>query len=194
MRGGYIAAIVVFGLTLVGTFAAGCGLAVLGAVEGIGDTDKYGRVSVPGSESLELPEGDVSVYFEAGSLQGALKGRRENVLLSIVAPDGEPVDLQGRGSVDEQVSEDGVERVNFDRVAIPETGVYKVTATKMGPVGGGSALTFGKALTSGVVDRARDALWGLLGFALAGLIALATFLTGQRGRDETVTMPSQGKM
>ena len=189
MAKGYIAAIIIAGLTLVGMFIAGCGLAVLGAVEGIGDTDLYGRVGVPGKADLELPEGDVSVYFESGSLQGALKGKRENVLLSIVSESGEPVDLRGRGSVDEEVSEGDVERVNFDRVEIPEAGTYSVTTTKRGPVGGDSALTFGKPLTTGVVDRAEDALWGLLGFALAGAIALITLATSARNRDETVTMP-----
>lgn len=52
MKKGYIAAIVVFGLTLVGTFAAGCGLAIWGAVEGIGETDAYGRIDVPGKGDL----------------------------------------------------------------------------------------------------------------------------------------------
>jgi hypothetical protein len=99
------------------------------------------------------------------------------------------VDLRGRGSVDEQVSEGAVERVNFDRVEIPEAGTYTVTTTKRGPVGGDSALTFGKPLTTGVVDRARGALWGLLGFVLAAAIALVTLATSSRSRDETVTMP-----
>lgn len=189
MKGGYIAAMVISGLTLVGMLAAGCGLAILGAVEGIGETDAYGRVGIPEKATLELPEGEVSVYFEAGSLQGALKGKRENVALSIVSAEGDPVDLRGRGSVDEQVSEGDVERVNFDRVEIPEAGEYVVTTTKKGPVGGDSALTFGKALTTGVVDRARDALWGLLGFVLAAAIALITFATTTRTRDETVTLP-----
>ncbi len=189
MAKGYIAAIVVLGLTLVGTFAAGCGLAIWGAVEGIGETDAYGRVSVPGEGTVELPEGDVSVYFEGGSGSNALRSRRENVGLTLVSGSGEPLDLRGRGSVDEEVSEGDVTRVNFDRIDIPEAGDYSVAATAEGPVGRGAALTFGKALTAGVVDRARNALWGLLGFALAAAIALITLATSTRTRDETVTMP-----
>ena len=188
MAKGYIAAIVVAGLTLVGTFAAGCGLAVLGAVEGVGDTDLYGRVGVPETADLDLPEGEVSVYFESGSARSAQQ-RRENVLLSIVSDSGEPVDLRGRGSIDEEVSEGAVERVNFDRVDIPEAGTYTVTTTQQGPVGGDSALTFGKSLTTGVLSRADDALWGLLGFVLAAGIALITLATSTRNRDEKVTMP-----
>ena len=192
MAKGYIAAIVVFGLTLVGTFAAGCGLAIWGAVEGIGETDAYGRVDVPGKASLVLPEGDVSVYFEqGGSGSAALQSRRESVFLEIVSAAGDPLDLRGRGSVDEEVSEGDVTRVNFDRIDIPEAGVYSVTATAEGPVGRGAALTFGKALTAGVVDRARNALRGLLGFALAAAIALITLATSARSRDETVALPPQ---
>ena len=122
MRGGYIAALVIAGLTLVGMFAAGCGLAVWGAVEGIGDTDAYGRVGVPGKANLDLPEGDVSVYFESEVAQERPEVSREDVGLSIVSGSGEPVDLRGRGGVDEEVSEGDVTRVNFDRVEIPEAG------------------------------------------------------------------------
>ena len=189
MRGGYIAALVIAGLTLVGMFAAGCGLAVWGAVEGIGDTDAYGRVGVPGKANLELPEGGVSVYFESGSLKSALKSSREDVGLSIVSDSGEPIDLRGRGSVDEEVSEGDVTRVNFDRVEIPEAGTYSIRATAEEKLSRDAALTFGKALTDGVVDRARDALWGLLGFVLAGAIALITLATTTRTRDESVTLP-----
>ena len=152
MKGGYIAALVIAGLTLVGMFAAGCGLAIWGAVEGIGETDAYGRVAVPGKASLELPEGDVSVYFESGSLKSALKSSREDVGLSIVSDSGEPIDLRGRGSVDEEVSEGDVTRVNFDRVEIPEAGTYSVRATAEEKLSRDAALTFGKALTDGVVD------------------------------------------
>lgn len=192
MKGGYIAALVVAGLTLVGMFAAGCGLAIWGAVEGIGDTDKYGRVQVPGKATLDLPEGEVSVFFETATVQGAFESRREAVGLSIVSESGEPVDLRGRGNVDEEVTEGDVTRVNFDRVDIPKAGDYLVTATVEGrKVEKGSALTFGKALTEGVVDRARDALWGLLGFVLAGAIALITLATTTRTRDESVSLPPQ---
>jgi hypothetical protein len=191
MKGGYIAALVVAGLTLVGMFAAGCGLAVWGAVEGISDTDKYGRVQVPGKATLELPEGEVNVFFETATVVGAFNSRRESVGLSIVSESGEPVDLRGRGSVDEEVTEGDVTRVNFDRVDIPAAGDYLVTTTVEGKkkVEKGSALTFGKALTDGVVDRAKDALWGLLGFVLAAAIALVTLATTTRTRDESVTLP-----
>ncbi len=62
-------------------------LAIWGAVEGIGETDAYGRVDVPGKASLVLPEGDASVYFEqGGSGSAALKSRRESVSLEIGRP------------------------------------------------------------------------------------------------------------
>ena len=193
MRGGYIAALVIAGLTLVGMFAAGCGLAVWGAVEGIGDTDTYGRVQVPGRGDPGAARGRGQRLLRDGDGPRRIRvAAARPSALSIVSSSGEPVDLRGRGSVDEEVTEGDVTRVNFDRVDIPEAGEYSVTTTVEGKrkVEKGSALTFGKALTDGVVDRARDALWGLLGFVLAAAIALITLADHDRGpATRRVTLP-----
>jgi hypothetical protein len=67
----YVIAIIVAVITGV----AVVGLGIAAAVTGLGDSDKHGRVEIPGRGTVELPEGDVFVYWRGASREGWHPGR-----------------------------------------------------------------------------------------------------------------------
>lgn len=164
-------------------------------MDGVGDTDAYGEVEVPGKAQVPLPEGEVAVYFgQSGVPDKRVRRNAGFASLKVLDEAGGELRFKGQGTVDETVNDGGLTRVNYEQVVVPRDGDYTAIATLNGPGAGaaeGATLSFGRSLTDSVVGRAKDALWGLLGFVLAAMIALGTFLTGQRSRDETVTMPPQ---
>ncbi|CAN5483324.1 hypothetical protein BH20ACT15_BH20ACT15_03340 [soil metagenome] len=191
MAKGYVAALVILGLTVVGTFAAAFVLLFVNLIAGVDDTDAYGRVGLPGTGAVELPDGEVSVFYEERGEK--VRRPRGNIAYEVRPQGGGPVlASKGPGSVDEEASENGFSRVSFDRIDVPSGGTYLVEA---GPVRGdrpSPALTFGEPLTAGILDGVKNAVWGLLGFVLAAAIALITLATTTRSRDETVILPPQG--
>lgn len=190
MSPGYIVSLVLAGLSLAGTFVAAFVLFFIGLFSGIEDTDDYGRVQLPGDATLELPSGEVSVFYEERSNSASLP---EGISYAVrPAAGGPPLATEGRGTFDERATEGGVTRIRYGRVEVPRSGRYLVAAKASGEVGTDAALTFGESLTSDAIDHVAKALWGLLGLALAALIALGTLLLRSlRHQDERVELPPE---
>ena len=91
-----------------GALVAAAALLALGVYVALGflggDTDRYGRVPVPGAESLELEAGDVDLFYAEDVSLGeneslAIPGDLE---VRIAAPGGSPLEIRPRGG--QQVS------------------------------------------------------------------------------------------
>jgi hypothetical protein len=191
---GYIVSLVIAGLSIVGTFVAFFVLLIVEAVGGLGESDKYGRVPVPGEATIELPRGEASIFYE----EAVSLGEDE----SLVAPrgldysvrsagGGPPLAKKGEGGFDEEVSDSGTTRSSYAEIDVPRAGPYLVqTSLRGGRAGPMPALTFGEPLSGRIFDKLGYALLGLLGLALAALIAIVTFTRNRMVRaDERVTMP-----
>jgi hypothetical protein len=190
---GYIASLILAGLTLVGMFVAFFVLLFVGAIGGLGESAKYGRVALPGSGTVELPAGEVSVFYE----EHVSLGDNEDLnappgFRYMIAPagGGPPLSEDEGGFLDEEVSSSGTTRVRYGKVDVPAEGSYVVEGSFRGAAGPEPAITFGDPITEHIFDRVKHVLYGLIGFALAILIALITFVRNRLvHEDERVTMP-----
>lgn len=194
MSPGYIVSLVIAGLSIVGTFVAFFVLLIVGAVGGLGESDKYGRVPIPGKATIELPQGEASVFYEeAVSIDENESLNAPRGLAYSVSPaaGGPPLAKKGKGSFDEEVSDGGTTRSSYAEIDVPQAGPYLVqTSLRGGRAGPMPALTFGEPLSARIFDKLGYALLGLLGLALAALIAIVTFIRNRLVHaDERVTMP-----
>jgi hypothetical protein len=187
---GYVVSIVIAGLSLVGTFVAAFVLVMVGLIGGASDTDRYGRVPIPGRGTLELPAGTVSVFYE---VPGNSKVSAPPGLGYSVTPSGGGPPLETRpGGGGERVTEGGTTRVGYSKVEVEAAGSYAVASSLQGGASPGAALAFGDSLGGEILDQLKKALWGLAGLALAAVVALATLARRSLiGRDEQVTLPPE---
>jgi hypothetical protein len=103
---------------------------------------------------------------------------------------GAPLAQDTGGFFDEEVSSTGTTRVRYGKVDVPADGDYVVDGSFRGAAGPEPAITFGEPITDHIFDRVKYVVYGLIGFALAILIALITFVRNRRvHEDERVTMP-----
>jgi hypothetical protein len=133
-----------------------------------GDHEKYGRVDIPGRGTVDLPAGEVVVFYEDGSSPADGFFPEPDVRWSIRPADGgKPLELDGDGGRESNIRE-SKSWTDIEGLDIAEAGDYEV---QVGPVAGGPdpALTFG---TSGVTISALLAI--IIGAGLGTtLIALA---------------------
>ena len=158
------AAVVVLGL---GLFV---GLAFLG-----GDTDRDGRVPVPGSAVLELEPGEVDLFYaediDLGDT-GSLSPPRD--LAVRVAPvGGAPLEIRLRSG--QEVSGDGGTATLIGSIDVVESGPYEVT-TQSADAASRSVpeVTLGVSPFDLIGDRLGDVLDVI--FGPVGLIALVVLL------------------
>jgi hypothetical protein len=159
--------------------AAGGGVAfvlfLLTAFAGADAADEYGRIELPGRGSVELPEGDVALYYE------------ERVTLSenesLDVPDGIVVTarrektIRSERTVPNSISLDGRALREFGKLAIPQAGTYRVRARADQQGSNTPAVTFGEGQLKGLARAGKRA--GLIvGGAL--LLALVALLVGRR--------------
>lgn len=129
--------------------------------------DAYGEVSIPGSGSIELPEGEVTISFHTIVIGGSGSGLPVPELsINIVPPDGvdDPVLTEDFGT-STFVNNDA--RVRVWTARIPEDGTYEITTD--GNVGAflNPSLAFGHGSEYGWVTWLFVALFG---FAIVDLI------------------------
>jgi hypothetical protein len=161
--------------TIIGGVAA-FALIFVFAIGGADDADKYGRVSLPGKGVVELPEGDVALYYE------------ERVTLdendSLDIPDGlrvtarREVTVKSKKTIQNAVNLDGRSLREFAKLEIPQAGRYRVSARSRSQGSNRPAVTFGEGQLGGLASGAMYA-GGALGAGL--LIALVALLLGRRG-------------
>jgi hypothetical protein len=191
MRGGYVAALILGVVSFIAMVAAGIVLLIVGAASGLGDSDKYGRVPVPGAAVLELPAGEASVYYEehTNSRVRVPHGFEFSVL---PVGGGPAVPVRDAGIFNERVTSGGTTRERYARIDVTAAGRYAVQVGVSGSAGREPAITLGESFTSKAFGRVKWAGLGLIGIALAALLAIGTFLWRRLSpEDERVTMPPQ---
>lgn len=150
-----------------------------------GDHDKYGRIDVPGSGSVTLPEGAVEIHYAVRLATngggGALTVPRLGFTLT--APDGarDPVVTEDIGGT---VTVNSAAHVRVWKLQVKDAGDYQVTTE--GDVGGFIApqLTFGQA--SGVP------LWPVPVFVVGFVVALALLLVASAASRHARTVGTLG--
>lgn len=141
-------------------------LFLLGAIGGTSDADRYGRVPLPGKRMLDLPAGEVALYYE------------ERVTLhnddSLDVPDGLVVvakrelrKVRSEHSTPNSINLDGRSLREFGKLDLPAAGRYQVRARSKRTGFNSPAVTLGKgqlenvkraAIRAGIAEGA-----GLLG-------------------------------
>jgi hypothetical protein len=155
----------------VGAFA----LIFVFAATGADEADEYGRISLPGKGAVDLPAGDVALYYEERV------DLSENESLDI--PDGltvtarREVTIRSKKVLQNEVVLDNRALREFGKLEIPQAGRYRVSARSRSPGFNRPAVTFGKGQLEGL---GRGAIYsgGALGLGL--LVALAALLMGRR--------------
>jgi hypothetical protein len=167
-------------LAMSGTAAAFV-LFLTGAIGGTDEADQYGRVPLPGKRMLDLPAGDVALYYE------------ERVTLddddSLDVPDGLVVvakrelrKVRSEHTTPNAINLDGRSLREFGKLEIPATGRYKVKTRSKQRGGYRPAVTLGKGQIQNVLRAAKRA-----GVAeAAGLVlALIVLLLWRRPEGDT---------
>lgn len=149
-----------------------------------GDTAQFGKVPIPGKATVELPEGDVDIYYAEGvdPDAGVPLLTPEDLEYTILDGEGVSVPVESRGD-EEQSTGDGLARL-IGSTQVPEDGTYTVetestdTQQRIEP-----GLTFGQGPIAAVKDRfdgAVDALKGPLGILLLLVLVILIFIPRYR--------------
>lgn len=164
------------GLVLIGLLVLGAYL-LLAAFEG--DSAQFGSVPIPGEKQVELPKGDVDIYYfeKANPDAGVTLIVPDDLIVSVVGADGSSVQVDSRGEEAKSTGQGMAELIGA--MDVPEEGVYSVTtqSTQTGqrieP-----AVTFGQGPFAAIkhrLDGVLDALQGPIGIALV-VVLLVLFL------------------
>jgi hypothetical protein len=137
--------------------AGGIALGIIGCVQGVGDADKYGRVTLPGEDVVDLPEGEIALYYE------------ERVTLSdndsLDAPDGirvvavrenERIKSKKRG-LSNAISLDGRALDEWGKIEIPRAGKWRIVTRSRESGSNQPAVTLGRGQTDNLVDAGTTA-------------------------------------
>jgi hypothetical protein len=171
--------------------ALGVGLVVYAVATGGGESAKYGLVPIPGKEAVELPEGDVYVFYEEQTRTSEDESLPipEGLEYSVTpAEGGEPLALEPEGFQSEEVSVGDGTRATINRLDVPAAGRYVVRARIEGGSGPEPALTFGRTLLQRILGEGMPFLIGIGGvLALAGAIWLLSRMVRRRQASERLT-------
>jgi len=140
-----------------------------------GDSAEFGQVGVPGSGRVELPEGDIDVYYAEGADPdaGVTLITPADLEVVVTGPDGRNVPVTSRGA-DAKATDDGVTRL-IGSLQAPVDGFYTVkaestdAAQRITP-----AVTFGQGPFASVRTRFEDVVDVLRG--PVGIVVLAILL------------------
>ena len=144
--------------------------------------DAYGEVSIPGSASLSLPAGDVTVSFHTVLIGGSGSSLPVPPLqYRIVAPDGvaEPQLVEDYGSTT-TVNNDA--RVRIGHLHVPVGGVYEISTDGNVTAYLSPRLAFGHGSNYGYLTIVFAVIFGV---ALVGLIAVRIWAARVRRRAAT---------
>ena len=139
-----------------------------------GDHDKYGRIDVPGSGTVSLPEGEVEVHYAVRLATNGSGGALTvpDLQFSMEAPEGarDPVVTEAIGGT---VVVNTAAHVRVWKLRVMDAGDYAVTTE--GDVGGFIApqLTFG--------ERSPVPAWPAAVFALVFVVALGLVVVAALG-------------
>jgi hypothetical protein len=163
-------------IAIVGTVVA-TAIFVVQMVQSASEADKYGRIDLPGRGDIELPEGDVALYYEEHVTLSENDSLDIPSGLRVVARRENDV-VRSEKTVQNAVNTDGRALREFAKLEIPRAGRYRVSARSSSPGGNDPGVTFGKGQLEGLGKTAIVA-GGIEGGAL--LLALIVLLLGRRG-------------
>ena len=154
------------------------GYLLLAAING--DTAKFGSVPVPGKQQVELPKGDIDIYYSEGvdPDEGIPLIVPDDLTYVITDADGIAVEVQSRGA-EAKSTGDGLTRL-IGYLKAPEEGSYTVTTEssqtlqRINP-----SVTFGQGPLASVGQRLKDSfetLRGPLGIALLVVLVVLFLL------------------
>jgi hypothetical protein len=170
-------ALILIGLALL------LGYLLLAAFEG--DSAQFGSVAVPGEGRVELPEGDVDVYYAEGADPdaGVELIAPPDLEVRVTGPSGQDVPLSSRGAEPESTDE-GMARL-IGAVRAPEDGFYDVRVESSQAMQRISPeVTFGQGPFAAVEHRFNgvvDVLRGPVGIVLLVVLAVLYMLPRVRG-------------
>jgi hypothetical protein len=151
------------------------------------DSDKYGRVAVPGQAVLALDEGRVDVFYSEDTILGADSTLHEPEMDITIASShgGDALDLEGSSSV---INIDGLgagAATSLGRIEVETAGQYRVGATGEDALNRDTPeVTLGVNPAGALGDRGLDLLfspWSLAYVALVLLIPHALRRLPSRG-------------
>ena len=153
-----------------------------------GDSDKYGRMAVPGSGTVTLPEGEVEIHFAVRLATNGSGGALTvpSLQFSMEAPEGarDPVVTEDIGGT---VIVNTAAHVRVWKLQVTDAGDYSVTTD--GRVGGyiDPQLTFGR--------ESWMPAWPAVVFAVVFVVALGLLLVVGRGSEpgRRCVVPTQGR-
>ena len=159
---------------------------VLTLVLGVGDNDRWGKVTVPGEGHVTLEEGPVVIHYQARANLGegdSLEAPADLVVRVTRIEGGEPLELED-GSDISSYSLGSIDGTSVWRTEVGADGQYGVVTS----VGAGApypekAVTFGPDAELGEV-LLRGAGLIVIGLALGGLL----WLLGRRYRTPPATL------
>ena len=153
------------------------GYLLLAAFEG--DSAQFGSVPVPGKQQVELPKGDVDIYYseKIDPDAGVPLITPDDLQYWVTGAGEKNIEVISRGD-DAKSTGDGMTRL-IGAIDLPEKGSYTVTAEssqtaqRIEP-----ALTFGQGPFAAIGHRAKDvleALKGPLGIVLVVVLVILFF-------------------
>jgi hypothetical protein len=156
-------------------------LFLTGAIGGSGEADRYGRVPLPGKKRLDLPAGDVALYYE------------ERVTLndddSLDVPDGLVVvakrelrKVRSEHATPNAINVDGRSLREFGKLTLPAAGRYQVKARSKQGGSNSPAVTLGKGQLESVK---RAGIRAGIAEGAALLAALIVLLLWRRPDEDT---------
>ncbi|HSJ17779.1 MAG TPA: hypothetical protein VK920_06770 [Solirubrobacterales bacterium] len=185
----YVFAYIVMATALVGAFLA---VVIVGGLRGFTASDRFGTVPMPGRETLDLPVGDVTVYFQEDVDLGDNENLRPpgDIRLDVRPADGgEPLALDPDGFSNE-VSGNFGSRVSIGDLDVSDGGDYVVTAARTAENRNQPAIVFGDDLFDGFVSALPLGLLVLAaGLGAAALLFLITYVRRRRLTEAGPTLP-----
>lgn len=180
-------------ITLVVAFVAAIvAVVVYGAIEAFGSSDRYGSVPMPGRETLDLPAGDVTVYYQ----EDVDLGENENlhppadIRLAIRHSGGGPPLKLDESGISNEVSGGFGARVSIGDVDVPAGGDYDVAVAPTRERRTGPAIVFGDDLLDGFVAALPLGLVVFVaGVGVAALVFIVIYVRRRRVGETGPTIP-----
>lgn len=145
-----------------------------------GDTAQFGSVAVPGKKQVDLPKGDIDVYYaeQVDPDAGVPLVVPDDLRYTVTDADGLAVQVRSRGAEAES-TEDGMTRL-VGSLRAPADGLYTVT-TESTQAGQriAPAVTFGQGPFAAIGHRfgdVLDALRGPLGIVVLAVLVILFML------------------
>lgn len=165
---------------------------VFGAVQAFTASDRYGSVPMPGRDTVDLPQGDVTVYFQEGVQLGENENLRppSDLRVDIRGAEGGPLVEVDRSGLSSEVGGRFGERVSIGDIDVPEEGDYVVVVAPTRENRVDPAIVLGDDVFDGFGDAIPIGLLLLVvGVGAAALVALITFVRRRRLTEAGPTMP-----